>query len=355
MCNHACGKVRIMIDKLEKKFGRFAIRGLMKYVIGLYLAGFVIYMINDTFYDTWLTLDIDKILSGQVWRIFTFIIQPVNVNNIFGMFISLYVYFMFGTAIENVWGSFRFTLFYISGILFNILAVVTMYLIVYAVYGYGVSFPADLSYINLTLFLAFALTFPELRFGMGNGGMSMFTMIWLLAIAVDVYQAFQYGGEFLGFITLAECLVWMTILCFGPKAKHMVIVHFVLLGVEIAKAFRLSKWYGIFSIVMTAYALLNFFIHYTSMKRKGVGLRNRIQKQFMQSIKNSENRTAPSGAHPHGKVVSIYRGGDQPRHRCAVCGRTEKDDDTLEFRFCSKCNGSYEYCSDHLYTHEHKT
>ena len=106
---------------------------------------------------------------------------------------------------------------------------------------------------------------------------------------------------------------------------------------------------------MTAYALINFFIHYTSMKRKGVGLRNRIQKQFMQSIKNSENRAAASGAHQHNKVVSIYRGGDQPRHRCAVCGRTEKDDDTLEFRFCSKCNGSFEYCSDHLYTHEHKT
>ena len=92
-----------MIDKLEKKFGKFAIKGLMRYVIGLYLAGFVIYLIDDTFYDSWLTLDIDKILSGQIWRIFTFIIQPVNVNNIFGMFISLYVYFLFGTAIENVW------------------------------------------------------------------------------------------------------------------------------------------------------------------------------------------------------------------------------------------------------------
>lgn len=41
------------------------------------------------------------------------------------------------------------------------------------------------------------------------------------------------------------------------------------------------------------------------------------------------------------------------RHRCAVCGRTELDDPTLEFRFCSKCNGNYEYCQDHLFTHEH--
>ena len=41
------------------------------------------------------------------------------------------------------------------------------------------------------------------------------------------------------------------------------------------------------------------------------------------------------------------------KHKCAVCGRTEKDGDDLEFRFCSKCDGNYEYCQDHLFTHEH--
>ena len=41
------------------------------------------------------------------------------------------------------------------------------------------------------------------------------------------------------------------------------------------------------------------------------------------------------------------------KHRCAVCGRTELDDPSLEFRFCSKCNGNYEYCQDHLFTHQH--
>ena len=46
-----------------------------------------------------------------------------------------------------------------------------------------------------------------------------------------------------------------------------------------------------------------------------------------------------------------YAGG--AKHRCAVCGRTELDDPCLEFRFCSKCNGNYEYCQDHLFTHEH--
>lgn len=40
-------------------------------------------------------------------------------------------------------------------------------------------------------------------------------------------------------------------------------------------------------------------------------------------------------------------------HKCAICGRTEADDPTLEFRFCSKCDGNYEYCQEHIFTHEH--
>ena len=41
------------------------------------------------------------------------------------------------------------------------------------------------------------------------------------------------------------------------------------------------------------------------------------------------------------------------KHKCAVCGRTEKDDENLIFRYCSKCQPSLEYCQEHLYTHIH--
>ena len=44
---------------------------------------------------------------------------------------------------------------------------------------------------------------------------------------------------------------------------------------------------------------------------------------------------------------------NMPRHKCAICGRTEKEFPDLEFRYCSKCEGNYEYCQDHLFTHEH--
>ena len=48
------------------------------------------------------------------------------------------------------------------------------------------------------------------------------------------------------------------------------------------------------------------------------------------------------------------RAGERPyRHKCLVCGRTDTEYPDLEFRYCSKCNGDYEYCSEHLYTHKH--
>jgi hypothetical protein len=45
--------------------------------------------------------------------------------------------------------------------------------------------------------------------------------------------------------------------------------------------------------------------------------------------------------------------GTDTVHRCAICGRTEKDGDMLEFRYCSKCEGGLEYCQDHLFSHVH--
>ena len=49
----------------------------------------------------------------------------------------------------------------------------------------------------------------------------------------------------------------------------------------------------------------------------------------------------------------IRRNSRVTKHKCAICGQTEDDDPSLEFRFCSKCNGNYEYCEEHLFTHQH--
>ena len=74
---------------------------------------------------------------------------------------------------------------------------------------------------------------------------------------------------------------------------------------------------------------------------------------------NAQNQAGPYGSQvPTASQAHGYPAPTDPqpvaRHRCAVCGRTELDDPNLEFRYCSKCNGNYEYCSDHLFNHEHK-
>ncbi|HOO29309.1 MAG TPA: hypothetical protein PLU43_12660, partial [Lachnospiraceae bacterium] len=65
-------------------------------------------------------------------------------------------------------------------------------------------------------------------------------------------------------------------------------------------------------------------------------------------------RVSPKEMHRrHSYKQEVHHADGITKHKCAVCGRTELDGDDLEFRFCSKCNGNYEYCQDHLFTHEH--
>ena len=40
-------------------------------------------------------------------------------------------------------------------------------------------------------------------------------------------------------------------------------------------------------------------------------------------------------------------------HKCAVCGKTDTDYPNEEFRYCSKYNGYYCYCSEHIHNHVH--
>ena len=93
-------------------------------------------------------------------------------------------------------------------------------------------------------------------------------------------------------------------------------------------------------------ALLNFIIFFLGTRNlnrynpKEIHRRN----QFKRAMGESKTVPFPGGS----------KSGEVTKHKCAVCGRTEKDDPNLEFRFCSKCNGNYEYCQDHLYTHIHK-
>lgn len=317
-----------MIDKLEKKFGKYAIKGLMVYIIILYATGFILNVIDPAIYYNYLMLDIDKLLHGQVWRLFTFIIQAPGGNSIFWLIISLLCYYYIGTTLEKLWGSFRFNLYFLSGILFNILAVVLIYVGTYLYYGTGISYPIEMNYINQSLFLAFALMFPDEYFRVYfilPIKAKYIAIIYAVFLVIDIYNAFEYG---------------------------------VILGYVSGHYVGATGWVG--GLMMGGailVAMANFLIFFFA-NRKARFSQFRRKHDFDRKMKEaryaSYYRQNNSGNSQNGDNVVNFRPRNAiTRHKCAICGKTELDDENLEFRFCSKCNGNYEYCLEHLYTHTH--
>ncbi|MCD8333379.1 MAG: hypothetical protein LUB60_04550, partial [Clostridiales bacterium] len=93
------------LNKLERKFGRFAIPGLMKYIIACYVIGYVImYTMPNVL--SYLTLEPYMIFHyGQVWRLISWVLIPPSQSNIIFVIIMLVLYYQLGTVLEQTWGT----------------------------------------------------------------------------------------------------------------------------------------------------------------------------------------------------------------------------------------------------------
>lgn len=279
------------LNKMERKIGKYAIPNLMIYLIAAYCIGFVIYTVNPNFM-LMLTLSPYHILHGQVWRLITWILMPTD-TRVFSLLIMALLYYQLGSALERSWGTFRFNVYIFGGMLFTVIGAFILYGI-YAVAGTGnletISLISSLTfttnYINLTIFLAFAVMYPEMQI--------------LLFFIIPV------------------------------KMKWMAVVYAVLIAINLI----LTSWGGRIAIIMS---ILNFLIFFLSTRN----YRRRSPKEIHRKQVFKAQMREPR------------RGSMVTKHKCAVCGRTELDDPNLEFRFCSKCDGNYEYCQDHLFTHQH--
>lgn len=285
------------IDKMERRFGKYAIPNLMYYIIILYALGFVIQVASPGLYYEWLCLDADAILHGQIWRIFTFIIQPPTGSFLF-IFFSLYLYYMIGRMLEAQWGSFRFNLYIFSGLLLHVLVC----LIIYLIFGWNLSYGT--MYLNMSLFFAFAVLFPDVQF----------LLFFIIPIKCK-WLGYANGLYFVitiisGFVVPIGSPTWRALLEFGILAMPA-------------------------NSIEALVSLLNFVIFYFAMKQ------SRFSPKEIKRRKTYEK-----------KIRAVSQ--KSSHHRCAVCGRTDEDDESLEFRFCSKCVGNYEYCQEHLFTHEHR-
>ena len=141
------------INKLERKYRRYAISNLMTYIIVLNAAVYVINLLipQSNLYAK-LALNPAMILRGEIWRLITFLFLPPSSSPIFIVFV-LYFYYLVGSNLEYQWGSFRFNIYYLIGVLSTIAAS----FISYAITGFGLVSP---EHLNLSLFLAFAHLFP---------------------------------------------------------------------------------------------------------------------------------------------------------------------------------------------------
>lgn len=135
------------IDRLEYKFRRFGIPNLMIYITATMLAVFALEFILRIPLSSYLYFNRALFLQGQIWRILTFVFIPPN-SSLLWILLSLYFYYFIGTSLENTWGSTRFTLYYLFGVIGTLIA------------GF-IAGAATNTYLNLSLFFAFAHLYPN--------------------------------------------------------------------------------------------------------------------------------------------------------------------------------------------------
>lgn len=290
------------MSPFERKFGKYAIQNLSFVLVICYAIGYLLELFDRSgLLISYLTLNPYAILHGQVWRLVTWVLIPPSSGGLFFTLLMLYFYCSIGTSLERTWGTYRYNVYLFQGMLFTIAGS-------FLLMGYCYLFKPEISllgavltidtpqeyftvismvfstyYINMSIFLAYAATFPN----------AQVLLMFIIPIRVK----------------------WLGII-------YAVMLLFQFLG---------STVYGKFAI---GASLLNFVVFFLTS-------RNMMHLNPKQIHRRQEFKR------------DVRRNTGITKHKCAICGRTEVDSPQMQFRFCSKCDGNYEYCEEHLYTHTH--
>lgn len=288
-------------SNFEKKFGRYAIHNLSLILILCYACGYLFEWIYPDFLHYLYLNPYEIIFHGQIWRLFTWIVVPPESFSFFTL-LMLYFYYSIGTTLERTWGTYRYNVYLFSGALFTILGA-------FLLFGYAMIFQADVVayygaeyyfsvlasmfstyYVNMSIFLAFAATFPNMQ-------VLLFFFIPL-------------------------------------KVKILGIIYGVLLLYQFITGYGSGHPLTIANRFVIGASLLNFVVFFVT----GRGKIHMSPKQVKRS---------------HDFKKDMKQATKVTRHKCAVCGRTDETNPELQFRFCSKCDGNFEYCEEHIFTHTH--
>ena len=301
MSVHDIGKKRNQVggnsrmSNFEKRFGKYAIRNLPLILIICYVVGYLIELINPQL-QYYMTLNPYAILHGQVWRLVTWILIPPSSFSLFTV-IMLFFYYSIGVSLERVWGTYQYNVYMISGMLFTIAGSFAA-LGVYYLMGYG---------------------------GVADEyNMQVMSMVFsTYYINMSIFMA--YAATFPNAVVLLMFII-------PVKMKWMGIAYSALLLFDVISATG-NPMVNIFYRTAIVASLLNFIVFWLRTRMRHMAPKQVIRRQQFKSQVHQTNKIT--------------------KHKCAICGRTDEDDPSLEFRFCSKCNGNYEYCQYHLFTHEH--
>jgi membrane associated rhomboid family serine protease len=149
------------LNRLENSLGRFAIPGLIRYVVALNALTFILIYLNKG-YASALALDWEKIRSGEIWRLVSWIFIPPSFSIIWILF-ALLILWTFGDMLESFWGTFRLNLFYFLGMFGCTVAALILQLAVPPELAGRVETggPAFNAFLNLSIFFAVATLNPN--------------------------------------------------------------------------------------------------------------------------------------------------------------------------------------------------
>lgn len=171
-------------------------------------------------------------------------------------------------------------------------------------------------------------------------GSFRFNVYYFIGISGTVLASFIFGGGstalylnlslFLAFAYIYPDYEILIFFILPVKVKYLAWVNWAFIGFTVLAAPLPAKAAALVSVA-------NYFLFFgadiiSTIKHRGSAYRRR----------SSFNAKLRQGTVAKGTF-----------HKCAVCGMTEDDDITMEFRYCSTCEGAYEYCMTHLKTHEH--
>lgn len=285
----------------ERRFGKYAIRNLSLVLIICYGFGYLFQMIWPSFMQYLYLNPYQIIFKGQVWRLVTWLLVPPSSFDFFTL-LMLYFYYSIGTTLERTWGTYRYNVYIFSGVLFTIAGA-------FVLFGYTLLFQRDLValtgigyydlistmfstyYVNMSIYLAFAATFPNMQL----------LLFFFIPVKVKVMG-----------IIYALLLVYQFVTGFGPGLEPLTVANRFVIGAS----------------------LMNFIVFFLTSRGK-------VHMSPKQAKRRADFRH------------DIRKASKTTRHKCAICGRTDETNPELEFRFCSKCDGNYEYCEEHLFTHTH--